>query len=288
MAEALQRARQPRGKTGAGVRQWATTAKTQRALLDAALEVFIEQGFSNANISDVVRRAGSSVGSMYHHFGGKSELFIALWQEYVHAQKESATKAVTQAKRAGVTDPTALFSAGAKAYLKGAWQRRDLMMLFAAADTPPGFSEMTRQRGHQWISRNDALLNVEDTHSYQLYARILTSLIAEGAREVAAAKDRRQAIRTINAVLEYVQRLTADGPCWPQARISADSSGPSRPATPPPNAIWHRRGLSYFAPPCRSETHREVSRSELSRDQPRIVHVDDQNPVVDLAASRRS
>jgi AcrR family transcriptional regulator len=24
----------------------------------------------------------SSVGSLYHHFGGKSELFIALWQEH--------------------------------------------------------------------------------------------------------------------------------------------------------------------------------------------------------------
>jgi AcrR family transcriptional regulator len=53
MAEALERARQPRGRAGAGVRQWATTAQTQRALLNAALEVFTERGFSNANVSDV-------------------------------------------------------------------------------------------------------------------------------------------------------------------------------------------------------------------------------------------
>ena len=74
-------ARQPRGKAAASSWQWARTAETQRALLDAAREVFTEQGFADASIADVVERAGSSVGSLYHHFGGKSELFIALWQD---------------------------------------------------------------------------------------------------------------------------------------------------------------------------------------------------------------
>jgi AcrR family transcriptional regulator len=63
--------RQARGRASAGSWQWARTAETQRALLDAAREVFTEQGFAEANIADVVKRAGSSVGSLYHHFGGK-------------------------------------------------------------------------------------------------------------------------------------------------------------------------------------------------------------------------
>ena len=74
-------ARPPRGRAGVGSWQWARTAETQRALLDAARAVFTEQGFADASIADVVERAGSSVGSLYHHFGGKSEMFIALWQE---------------------------------------------------------------------------------------------------------------------------------------------------------------------------------------------------------------
>ena len=50
----------------------------------------------------MVERAGSSVGSLYHHFGGKSELFIALWQEYTQAQEAAASEAVAagQAGRA--------------------------------------------------------------------------------------------------------------------------------------------------------------------------------------------
>jgi AcrR family transcriptional regulator len=75
-------------------------------------------------------RPGSSVGSLYHHFGGKSELFIALRQEHQAAHDEVASKAVAQAKQAGVTDPFELFSVGARAFLEGNWHRRDLAMLF--------------------------------------------------------------------------------------------------------------------------------------------------------------
>src|SRR5487761_1754124 len=103
--------RQPREKA-AGSWQWARTAGTQRALLDAAREVFVEQGFADASIAEVVQRAGSSVGSLYHHFGGKSELFVALWQEHRAAHEDAESQAVAQAKRAGVTDPFELFSVG--------------------------------------------------------------------------------------------------------------------------------------------------------------------------------
>ena len=95
----------PRGKAARGSWQWARTAETQRALLDAAREVFTGQGFAEASIADVVERADSSVGSLYHHFGGKSELFIALWREYTQAQEASASAVVAEARAAGVTDP---------------------------------------------------------------------------------------------------------------------------------------------------------------------------------------
>jgi AcrR family transcriptional regulator len=208
-------ARHPRGKAAASSWQWARTAETQRALLDAAREVFTEQGFAEASIADVVERAGSSVGSLYHHFGGKSELFIALWQDYQHAQEQAASAAVAQAKAAGVTGPSELFSAGARAFLEGSWQHRDLALLFYAGDGPPGFEVMKRQRGREWIRQNDILLRLSDTSFDRLYAIILTSLIGEGGREVAAARTRRQAGKVIDAVIEYARRLMAGGPWQP-------------------------------------------------------------------------
>src|SRR5690242_9236103 len=131
--------RLPKDGPPGGAWQWGRTAQTQRALLDAAREVFAEQGFTEASIADVVERAGSSVGSLYHHFGGNSELFLALWQEHQLAYEQAASMAVAAARQAGVTDPTELFCAGARAFLEGSWQRRDLAMLYFADDGPPGF-----------------------------------------------------------------------------------------------------------------------------------------------------
>ena len=199
-------------KPGASSWQWSRTAQTQRALLDAARDVFTRQGFAEASIADVVERAGSSVGSLYHHFGGKSELFLALWQEHQAAYEAAASAAVAQARQYGVSDPAELFAMGARAVLEGSWQRRDLAMLFSTGDGPPGFEVMRRHRGHEWIRQNDALLRLPDTSPDRLYASILTSLIGDGAREVATARTRAQAMKIIDAVIEYARRLMTGGP----------------------------------------------------------------------------
>jgi len=213
--------RQPTSRSSSGAWQWQRTAQTQRALLDAAREIFTEQGFIEASIADVVERAGSSVGSLYHHFGGKSELFLALYQEHQFAHEEAAREAVAAAKRTGETDATELFCAGARAFLDGTWQRRDLAMLFFAGDGPPGFEVIKRRRGREWIGQNDALLRLPDTSLDRLYAAILTSLIGEGAREVSMAKTRRQATRIIDAVIEYARRLM-NGGAWRPETGAAD------------------------------------------------------------------
>jgi AcrR family transcriptional regulator len=224
--------RQSRDKA-AGSWQWARTAGTQRALLDAARAVFVEQGFADASIAEVVRRAGSSVGSLYHHFGGKSELFIALWQEHQAAYEEAASGAVAQAKRAGVTDPFELYSIGARAYLDGSWQRRDLAMLFLSGDSPPGFDVMVRRRGHEWLVQNDTLLRLGDNSFDRLYVASLTSIIGEGAREVATASNRRQANKIIDATIEYVRRIMAEGPWKPPTAVTSASRRTVRPVRDP-------------------------------------------------------
>jgi AcrR family transcriptional regulator len=202
----------PRGGRPGGKWRWGRTADTQRVLLDAAREVFTSRGFTDASIAEVVERAGSSIGSLYHHFGGKSELFLALWQEHQLAHEQAASGAVAQARGSGATDPAELFLVGARAFLQGSWQRRDLALLFLSGDGPPGFELIKRRREHEWVGQNDALLHLSDTALDRLYASVLTALIVEGAREVAASKTRRQADEIIDAVVGYTRRLMADGP----------------------------------------------------------------------------
>ena len=76
---------------------------TRATLLNAAREVFAESGFAEANIAEVVSRAGASVGSLYHHFGGKADLYLALFEDYQSRQEERAAAAVRQARADGVT-----------------------------------------------------------------------------------------------------------------------------------------------------------------------------------------
>jgi AcrR family transcriptional regulator len=218
------RAERPAG----GAWQWGRTKQTQRALLDAARAVFAEQGFDKTSIADLVERAGSSVGSLYHHFGGKSELFLALWQEHQQVQEEAASQAVAAARRAGVTGTTELFCAGARAFLEGSWQRRDLALLFFSGGGPPGFEVLKRRRGSEWVAQNDALLGLPDTALARLHASVLTSLIGEGAREVATARNRRQASLIIEAVIEYARRLLAGGQYQPASGDDGAADGVKR------------------------------------------------------------
>lgn len=53
----------------------------QRRILDAAREVFLEQGFENASISEIMKRAGGSMSTLYRCFGNKLGLFEAMMQQ---------------------------------------------------------------------------------------------------------------------------------------------------------------------------------------------------------------
>lgn len=220
-------ARQRKASSASATWQWSRTEQTRRALLAAAREVFTGRGFTQASIADIVERAGSSVGSLYHHFGGKSELFVALWQQHQAAHEEAASQAVAQARSRGVTDARDLFDAGARAFMNGSWERRDLALLFASGDVPPGWELMRRRREREWIGQNDSLLRLTDRPEDRVYAAILTSLIGEGAREVAAAGSRGEADMIVDAVCEYARRLMAGGPWRPGPRPVDTSTTPA-------------------------------------------------------------
>ena len=204
-------------KRAANSWQWGRTVQTRRAMLDAARDVFVRHGFAEASIADIVEQAGSSVGSLYHHFGGKSELFLALWHEHQRIHEEAASKAVARLRKAGETDTTELFCAGARAFLEGSWLRRDLTLLFSSGDGPPDFEVVKRRRGSEWVAQNDVLLGLPDAPFDLLYAAVLTGLIGEGAHQVATAPNRRQANQTIEAILQYARRLLTPGPWRPGA-----------------------------------------------------------------------
>ncbi|RAU99372.1 TetR/AcrR family transcriptional regulator [Mycobacterium colombiense] len=56
--------------------------QTRRDLIDAGRELFVEHGFFNTSISDIVTRSGVGTrGAFYHHFTDKAELFRAVFED---------------------------------------------------------------------------------------------------------------------------------------------------------------------------------------------------------------
>jgi AcrR family transcriptional regulator len=195
------------GRGRSAGRQWSSTEQTRTQLLDAARAVFAQRGFAEASVSDVVDRAGSSVGSLYHHFGGKSELFTALWERYRDEQHGIAASAVAAAKQSGVTDPFELFEAGARAYLSATWPNRDLVKLIHDGDTPPGFQRLLRQSGKDWVKSNFRLLRADNRPVNRVLVALLTSFTGEARREIASARSAKEAREMVEAMMDVLSRM---------------------------------------------------------------------------------
>lgn len=182
---------------------------TRAGLLAAARDVFAESGFAEANIADVVARAGASVGSLYHHFGGKADLYLALFEDYQTRQEERAASAVRAARGGGVSDPGELFLVGASAYLRGCWEERELARLFLAGGGPPGFELIARRRYREWIRVNQTLLRADDQPLGDTLVLVLTSVVAEAGREVSVQDSAEEAYRLADEVLDLVARISS-------------------------------------------------------------------------------
>jgi AcrR family transcriptional regulator len=85
----------------------------RRQLLDAALEVFVSQGYHAAAMDEIAERAGVSKPVLYQHFPGKLELYLALLDESV----ESLVEIVRDALRSN-TDPKQRVAATFGAYFE--------------------------------------------------------------------------------------------------------------------------------------------------------------------------
>jgi AcrR family transcriptional regulator len=180
---------------------------TRSALLAAAREVFVSAGYADANVTDIVELARSSVGSLYHHFGGKSDLYTALFEDYQSRQQQRAAQAFRAALAGGEDDALALFITGTRAYLDGCWADRKLARLFLSADGPPGFELRTRQQFRRWLSTNSALLNKQAHPLSDMQVLVLTTVATVVGREVAVAPTRAKASAMIHEVLELMGRL---------------------------------------------------------------------------------
>ena len=54
---------------------------TRSRLIDAAAEVFCEEGFLQSSLADVADRAGYTIGAVYSNFASKDDLLFAVMRD---------------------------------------------------------------------------------------------------------------------------------------------------------------------------------------------------------------
>ncbi|MEU6251084.1 TetR/AcrR family transcriptional regulator [Streptomyces sp. NPDC047043] len=188
----------------------APTGQNRTAFLDAALEVFTERGYTDAGLTEIAARSGIPVGSLFQHYGGKRGLYLALWEEFREEQERRTAATVTAERNRGVDDPIALFVAGARAYLEGAWDNRHLGRLLAEEDGPAGFDALRRQWDRAWVRRNARLLEVDEKQrAGRVRVRVLTTVIGGAARELGDCGDDTEALEIVDEVCGILIHLTA-------------------------------------------------------------------------------
>lgn len=147
--------------------RWSTSDAVQARILDAAMDAFISHGFNNTKLTEVAHHAGVSMGSIYHHFGGKDELFSAC-----HVRFRDNLRAAIR------LDPKQMPAPGSWEYdyLEAARKHAAECMVFLTGDTPTSFRSI--QHASRYYSELDPYL-----------ARMMSAVLLEGLRLVCESAD---------------------------------------------------------------------------------------------------
>jgi AcrR family transcriptional regulator len=179
-------------------------ANRRRDILDAALEVFTRRGYHRAGIEEIRDVSGASIGSIYHHFGGKEQLAAAVYLEGLRDYQERFLHLLGQAEgpeetvKAIVANHLRWVADNPKvaSYLMSS---RDVEVVRA---TDPELRSMNRAviaATREWIEREVAAGAMREMSTALLYA-VLIGPCQEFARQWVKGRDRK-ALAEAQAVL---------------------------------------------------------------------------------------
>ncbi len=187
-------------------RRWARTDATQQRILDAATDVFSARGFSAATMADIVEHSGASIGSIYHHFGGKKELFLAI---YDRLSVDVELRVAEAARDGAELDSQESFAVHVRAYLRAIWENRRAAMMMASGDVPVDFEGLRRKNTLSFFHRWMGVLDVDSSKRGQLLSRVLIAVMSEASLMVAMCDDVADVQPISDATIDWIARLKA-------------------------------------------------------------------------------
>ncbi len=221
----LDRARLEASSRPAG-RRAAHVADTRRALLDSARQLFGERGFRGTRTEEIVRRAGLTRGALYHHFGGKEDLFRAVYEELADEVARSLHR--RSEDDAGV-DAWEIFRANSEIYLEAASRNhsyRQVVLVDGPAVLGPEAWRALQQGPTEKIAeylRDAVAAGVVEPLPTETLAHLLSALGTGGVTYVAHAEEPATARDEVSRCTEQLLSGLLRRPAPPQP----DRPGPT-------------------------------------------------------------
>ena len=183
------------------------SAETRRTIIDVAREVFARDGFADASLAEIVARADVTTGAVYHHFGGKKGLFIAVAE---HLEQVILGEVVRNASPSAVTWEA--LEAGVANTLEICARPDIQRIVFREAPTVAGPTEWREiEMKYAFGLMRQAVVQLAeqgaiDAPNADLTAQILLGAIVEAAHGVALAQDKAGALRQGKATVRRMLR----------------------------------------------------------------------------------
>jgi len=185
-------------------------ADTRKALVDAARQLFTEQGYVATGTEEIVAAAGVTRGALYHHFRGKADLFRTIMEEVALEVAQQVTVRELQRPAAG-DDAWQQLRDGFQSYLDVCTRNSDFQHIVLidgpAALGRDAWEDLVGRHGYsllgEWLDRA-ADQGAIPRLPVAALTRLLAAVIAEASLYIARADD---PVRARGEVGEVVDRI---------------------------------------------------------------------------------
>lgn len=192
-------------------RQAERSEATRSALVRAGRELFSQRGYAAVPTEEIVRRANVTRGALYHHFRGKQDLFLAVFEQ---VESELTQEIASQAMSS--SDPWEAMRAGAQAFLDACLEPSVQQITLLDAPSVLGW-EKWREHGQKYgLGLVQASLQAAmdagqiERQPVKPLAHILLGALDEAAMLVARSDDVDTTRREVGEALErYLAALRA-------------------------------------------------------------------------------
>lgn len=175
--------------------------QTQNLLIDAARTLFVDQGYAQTGMPELVRKAGVTRGALYHHYRDKIDLFRAVAEREAEAIAEIITTATEN-----ISDPDEAMIIGTNAYFDAMLVPGRVKILLSDAPSVLGYEaalNLTKSQGSASLKNGlgQAMPNLCDQEVDAL-TDILSAAFDRAALKIAEGGDRNAYTQALFTTIE--------------------------------------------------------------------------------------